>query len=299
MTARRTIVLGAVALSAAVGLGPATAVGSGGAHRDGAVVVGSTVGSLVPCGDITAVMTATAPGAPTYSSPVAGVVTSWTTGAGPGAGHLLRLLVVRPSTTTPGAYAILGKTPMQILTPSTFNTFATRIPIAAGQQLGLDVGDDTGTTCGLVGAAGDNIQYVQDLNTDSVTEFAPDTAGPGARLNLSAVVEPDADHDGFGDVSQDLCPQSASSQGVCPAPDTRVSKKPKKVSTRRSATIVFSSPTPGASFTCTVDKKAAVPCTSPFRKKYKIGKHKVVITAVLGSTADPIPVTVKFKVVRP
>jgi hypothetical protein len=32
-----------------------------------------------------------------------------------------------------------------------------------------------------------------------------------------ADVEPDADHDGYGDISQDRCPSDASTQGPCPA----------------------------------------------------------------------------------
>jgi hypothetical protein len=35
-------------------------------------------------------------------------------------------------------------------------------------------------------------------------------------LDLSATLEPDADHDGFGDETQDQCPTNASTQGACP-----------------------------------------------------------------------------------
>ncbi len=56
----------------------------------------------------------------------------------------------------------------------------------------------------------------------------------------------------------------------------------------------------GSTFTCAVDEKAVQVCTSPFTKKYKFGKHRVVITAVSPfGIADPAPVTVKFKVTRP
>jgi hypothetical protein len=123
---------------------------------------------------------------------------------------------------------------------------------------------------------------------------------PSARVNVSAVVESDADGDGYGDVSQDLCPQSKLSQAACPAPDTTVTKAPKKKSTKRKATIKFTATVPGSTFTCAVDKKAAKPCTSPFKKKYKYGKHTVVITATSpAGLVDPTPVTVKFKVKKP
>ena len=57
---------------------------------------------------------------------------------------------------------------------------------------------------------------------------------------------------------------------------------------------------PGSTFTCAVDKKPAMPCTSPFKKRYKYGKHTVVITATSPfGIVDPTPVTVKFKVKKP
>jgi hypothetical protein len=79
-----------------------------------------------------------------------------------------------------------------------------------------------------------------------------------------------------------------------------VTKAPKKTSTKRKATIKFSSTIAGSTFTCAVDRLAAKPCTSPFRKKFKDGKHTVVITAVSPfGIVDPTPVTVKFKVKKP
>jgi hypothetical protein len=264
-----------------------------------AVVVGSTASSPIACGDNTIVMSSTAPGGPTYVSPVDGVITSWTHGAGPATGSL-RLLVTGPSTVTPGAYTIFAKGAMQAITASTFNTFPARLPIAAGQQLGLDVGPVGLVYCGSLGQPGDVAIYVDSFDTTNATEFTPDTPGPGARLNVSAVVEPDADHDGFGDVSQDFCPQSATTQVACPAPDTTVTKKPKKSSSKRKATIKFAASISGSTFTCAVDGKAAQACTSPFTKKYKFGKHTVVITAMNQfGVPDPTPVTVKFKVKRP
>jgi hypothetical protein len=39
-----------------------------------------------------------------------------------------------------------------------------------------------------------------------------------ARIYVNADVEPDADHDGFGDETQDQCPSDASTAGACPPP---------------------------------------------------------------------------------
>ena len=40
---------------------------------------------------------------------------------------------------------------------------------------------------------------------------------PSVQLDVSAVFELEADNDGFGDETQDLCPTNASTQGPCPA----------------------------------------------------------------------------------
>jgi hypothetical protein len=113
------------------------------------------------------------------------------------------------------------------------------------------------------------------------------------------VWEPDVDHDLYGDVSQDLCPQSELTQSACPAPDTSVTKQPKKKSTKRNVKITFTSVT-GAAFTCAVDGKAAKPCASPYKKKLKYGKHVVLITATSPfGMVETTPATVKFKIKKP
>jgi len=52
-----------------------------------------------------------------------------------------------------------------------------------------------------------------DVPVGATAEFTPVTVGS---VPLVAVVEPDADNDGFGDETQDKCPQSASTQSECP-----------------------------------------------------------------------------------
>ena len=100
-------------------------------------------------------------------------------------------------------------------------------------------------------------------------------------------------------MTQDLCPASALIQAAA-CPDTTVTKRPKKRSSRRKAKITFTSSVPGSTFTCAVDKKAARPCASPFKKRYRYGRHMVVITATspLGSV-EPTPVTVRFTIRKP
>jgi len=133
----------------------------------------------------------------------------------------------------------------------------------------------------------------------AASTFTPSNSFTQRRLNLSAVWEPDVDNDQYGDVTQDLCPQSAKTQAVCPAPDTTITKPPAKRSSKREAKIKFSS-VPGATFTCAVDGKAAKPCASPFKKRYRYDRHKVVVTAISSvGIPDPTPAVVKFSIKPP
>ena len=76
------------------------------------------------------------------------------------------------------------------------------------------------------------------FNPDTSTDMFYLTCPPSGRTSPPSS-SPDADGDTFGDVSQDLCPQSKLTQAACPAPDTTVTKQPKKKSTKRKAKIKF------------------------------------------------------------
>jgi hypothetical protein len=106
------------------------------------------------------------------------------------------------------------------------------------------------------------------------------------------------DGDGYGDVSQDRCPQSKLTQDPCAPPGTFVTKAPPRSTTHRKVKIVFASET-ATSFTCSVDGAPAAPCASPYKKKLKLGKHAVLITGVSAfGISDPTPAKVTFRVRR-
>jgi hypothetical protein len=266
----------------------------------GAVVVGSTGShglNFVPnVANASLAPVALDPTTPSYTVPGPGVLTSFSHDEGTTGGQI-RALLVAPGT-APNTRDVLGYTPKLTSVASTLNTYPVRITVAAGTTLAIWV-QNTNMSGIKLSAPGDIIGG-QPVDPTTVPTFSVGTQLPGYLVNLSAVWEPDADHDLYGDVSQDLCPQSALTQAACPVPDTTVTKAPKKKSKRRKAKITFTSTVAGSTFTCAVDKKAAVPCTSPFKKKFKYGKHTVVITATssVGFT-DPTPVTVKFKVTKP
>jgi hypothetical protein len=123
------------------------------------------------------------------------------------------------------------------------------------------------------------------------------TTVSGSRLNVSAILEPDCDSDGFGDETQDAVAD-------CVVPETLLTKGPKdKVKTKKKrakATFEFSSSEPGSSFQCTLDgKQEFKPCTSPLTVKVKKGKHSFEVTATdSAGNADPSPATDGWKVKR-
>jgi hypothetical protein len=167
---------------------------------------------------------ATGAGVPSYSAPADGVITSWSHKGGAQAGRELGLRIFRLVSGT--TYTLVGSSGVQIVTANTVNTFSTRIPVKAGDRLGLYVGNPGfpiggGTACTSTGGVSDLIHEGPANPEPAVgTNLALGMSYPNIyRLNVSAKVEPDADGDGYGDETQDACPTSAVSVGACSAPD--------------------------------------------------------------------------------
>jgi hypothetical protein len=306
-----TFVATPVAMAAPGAADPVTPIASGdpgppavAPARAGADAV--TLGHIAPngysgvCGGSNGVLvqSASAPTTNSYTVPGAGVITAASYYATPEVTGSLRVLFVKPGAGA-NQWDIVERTPLLAQTPSSVNTWPLRIPVPAETRLGLFM-PASNVACNIPGSLpGDtwSVSSGKDPLASTVTLGAP--TGP-FRLNLSAVWEPDVDGDGYGDVSQDLCPQKASLQTACPAPDVTITKQPKRRSTKRKAKIKFTSTEAGSTFTCQVDGKRAKPCTSPFKKKYKYGKHTVVITATSAlGIVDATPAIVKFKVKKP
>ena len=116
----------------------------------------------------------------------------------------------------------------------------------------------------------------------------------------ASLAEADADGDGFGDETQDACPSDATTQAACPAPETQITKRPKKRLRKGKKTKVeFVSNPPGATFECSLDGLAFTACSSP--KKLgprRKGVHVFRVRAVNGAQADETPAQAKFRVVK-
>jgi hypothetical protein len=260
----------------------------------------TTIGQLAPdpsatasctTGGVVQVSTAT-PGQ--YVVPAGGgVVTSWSMSARAGGSGGGQVVFWTPA--SGGTYAVVAKSTLQPLTPSMVNTFPARIPVPEGALLGLH---HSGTQACVTTAPGNLAAYAA---------YDPDTApgpmapsGSGAYLtNITATIESDADGDGYGDVTQDQCPQSAQTQAACVYPDTKVTKKPDKQTFERKPKIKFKSTVPGSTFVCAIDSNQTKPCSSPFKKRFGYGKHVLKIWAVSLGLTDPKPAKVKFTVLRP
>ena len=290
--------LGSSGLAHATPPAPGGSVPAGLARAGGAVTLGqvATTGAQDCNPGPTTMAQYVEGGTPSYLTPSAGVITSYSVQANATAGTV-RLVLFGPSPTA-GHRTVVGLSAQTPVVVNTLNTFPTRIPVAAGISIGLN-NSASGMLCWGAGVTGDQMAAASSYDPSASNDYTPTVVRPDVRANVSAVLEPDADGDLYGDVSQDLCPQSKQTQASCPAPDTTVTKKPKKRSTSRKAKIRFTSVT-AATFTCAVDGKAAVPCASPFKKRYKYGKHVVLIfaTSTFG-IADPTPAKVKFRITHP
>jgi len=152
------------------------------------------------------------------SSPVDGVVVRWRA-IGQG---IVRLRLARPDT---GATWRAGPASEFVAFPtgSERGEWATRLPIAAGDFLGVDAG----VRSGVFVAARCNCPDPRFPGTATTAFWLPlledgqvrqpfaTTTGLEALVNVD--VESDADHDGFGDDTQDCAPADAAVHDTCAA----------------------------------------------------------------------------------
>ena len=233
---------------------------------------------------------------PTNQVPFGGVVTSVSHYANAGSGRIQAVFMV--PTATDFVYTVRQKTASLTLAPNQLNTFPVRIPVQAGEFLALRT-VDANVRCIAPGGTIDQITAAP--VADSSSTFGPPTLSNLHQfVNLSAVVEPDVDDDGYGDVSQDGCPQLSAVHDPCPAPVTTIGKAPGKRITGHRVTIRFTSNIAGSAFGCSVDGRAFKTCTSPYKGKFPLGTHtvRILATSPVGVPAAQ-PVTVQFKVVKP
>jgi Domain of unknown function DUF11/PASTA domain len=119
-------------------------------------------------------------------------------------------------------------------------TAPARVPVAAGDRLGAYSPDNA-----IIGLFGDTGAVTAATNPTSTPADGANLTLSGATatngaLSIAATVEPDADHDGYGDETQDSCPSLPTiHSGTCATDlQTSISATPSSVSLNNVSTVV-------------------------------------------------------------
>ena len=286
-----------ITLTIAVGLIGLVGPSSAGAATQIGEVFNPSGGSCV--GPFTDVQSISPQGG--YAIPFDGVITSWSFQASATAPQQ-KLKIFRAA--GGNDFTVVGESALEAPAANTTSTFPTRISVKAGDLLGRRVA--TNGEC--VRSAGGYTTRVYSGPGDIPpgTTGAFPSAAASVQIDLAAMLEPDADADGFGDETQDQCPTDATTQGACPPPpaegdtsppQTTITGLPKK---RRGghSYVSFESSEPGSTFRCALDHAALEPCSSPKDyRRLKSGIHTFTVVAIDPSgNADPTPASEDWKV---
>ncbi len=146
------------------------------------------------------------------ATPTGGVITSWKVNSAFSGPVFERMAAFRP-TAEPGSFQVVGESNEETVNQG-LNIFSTRIPVQVGDRFGpVGIEVDSPVYC-FTGNEGDHTwAYNGSVGVGSSHTFIASTQ---LRVALVAVIEPDRDGDGYGDETQDKCPQSGAYQGPCP-----------------------------------------------------------------------------------
>ena len=154
---------------------------------------------------------------PSYSPSSYGVITSWGAEANGSAGQTLQLTVLSQDADLD--YTILRRDSVRTLANlNALNTFTgLRLPIDAGQLIGVYEPPGSQADCESFGSTGDQVAFSDIGNPSDGVSTTYNGFDTPFRVNAQAVVEPDTDRDVFGDESQDKCVGSAGTANGCPS----------------------------------------------------------------------------------
>lgn len=173
--------------------------------------------------------------------PLNGVVSRWNFNIVPlEPGFIIsQTLKILRATGAPGQLQVIGESSLESLSGG-LNTFSTRIPVHAGDIIGTTgkVDEEDEAVYCNTGDPGDRLGAIKGnppLNSTRTSE----TEVAGVQVPITVSIEPDADNDGFGDETQDACPQSATTQVACPVVKLSTSVS----STKKSVTLLVTGTT--------------------------------------------------------
>jgi len=202
----RSLTLSLAVLSSAAVLAVPEAAFAAGTQVGNACVASS------PAANVTVVMTGRSVSNPLpVAAPTSGVVTQAAItlpGGVPGT-YPTKLKIVRANA-APDTFTVQAESGLLNAAGGT-QTFDVRLPIATGDLLGLGgpnvLACETGQVADTIALAGG------DSAVGAAVLYA---SGTKVALPVVVTVEPDADHDGYDDLSQDSCAESAKTQAPCP-----------------------------------------------------------------------------------
>jgi hypothetical protein len=158
------------------------------------------------------VMQTSLPGS-TSVAPFDGVVLRWGV-KGSSNGTTYRLQLLRPSGS---GYDVVGQSATASTVAATQSLVGgtTRLPINAGDRIAAS--STTGVPTRYL-PNGVNTLARFATNPSSGDHLGPPSSENHDEALFAAVIEPDADHDTFGDTTEDACPTDPSTQGPCTKP---------------------------------------------------------------------------------
>lgn len=281
----------AVALGASGEASAATTIGSNLSVPAGASAIDCTGTGGCTLTNATLAPSSTAAGG--LSAPSDGVVVRWRIRIG-SSSSAITPRILRPT----GGATFTGAGTGSAVTPAAnqISTFETRLPIKAGDLFGID---QAGSSFNRVAVAGSSYaRWASPLLADAGPARSPTSTG-ALELLINADIEADADGDGYGDETQDACPSDASTQGACPdktAPETTITKAPKRKVKKGKVKVAFSSSESGGTFECKLDSGDYKACSSPATFRVKRGKHSILVRATdAAGNVDATPAEARFK----
>ncbi|HET7443075.1 MAG TPA: IPT/TIG domain-containing protein [Solirubrobacterales bacterium] len=201
-----------------------------------------------------------------------GVLTSWSTNAGPGAGQLLELKVIRP--TGAGSFTVVGADGLRALAPSVVNTFPINIPVQAGDIVGLHVASEfesAPTSCYFdTTSVLDRVGWREGFHPLGST-FSFEEEGTEWRMNVSATLLPPPIMTGIG-------PAAGSITGGTPVVVTGANFASVKGVTFGTTPVPY-----------VVNSEGQITATAPASKT--LGKVTVSVTTAAGAVTSATPFT--------
>ena len=252
------------------------------------VVVGQTTatsyGQCSPT-NLTALVSISA-GTPSYDIPGAGVLTSVSTRGNVIGGSFRAVVYSKPGPDRD----LVALSPVLTIAPNVLNTFPVRLPVPANSTLGYNTASD-GSGCSLLGMSPDDWMVMNIVDPGVFSTFYDYAIVDKARPNVSAVWESDDDGDGYGDVSQDACPQSALSHVRLPRAGDDDIKQPRKSSTRRRSSSKFAASIPGRRRSSAAGRQRPRDrAPRPTSARLGLGRHTLLVSAVSpAGITDPTP----------